>query len=49
MIKAEEEILFTQVRHQREEIVTPPLKVHVLPFGDVIDAHVEAGAAGSFT
>ena len=47
MIKAEEKILFTQVRHQRKEIIAPPLQLEVLPFSDVIDSHVEAGTAGS--
>jgi len=48
VIETEEKILFTQVRHQREEIITPPLQLDVMPFGDAIDAHVKAGAAGRF-
>ena len=47
MIKAEKQILFAQVCHQREEIVAPSLQLDVLTLGDVIDAHVEFCAAGT--
>ena len=45
MIHAEEQFFLGQVHHQRNEVFTPALDLHMVAFRDPVNAQVHLGSA----
>ena len=49
VVDAEEHLLLLKIGHQARKVISPALNLHVLPFSDVVNAHVDFVPTGRAT